>query len=107
MLQAERSLVQILMRSLDFFNISNPSSLTVALEMNQPLTEMSATNVPWGSKALRVKHYSHVILHLIAEPMFCVPCLAVFHLSECLGCLFLTDGEMKHLLVVLQLLETL
>jgi hypothetical protein len=48
MIQAERSLVQILMRSLDFVTLPNTSSLTIGL--NEPPTEMSMTNIPRGSK---------------------------------------------------------
>jgi hypothetical protein len=32
----------------DFFNLSNPSSRTMALGSTQPLTEMSARNLPGG-----------------------------------------------------------
>jgi hypothetical protein len=32
----------------DFFNSSNPSSRTMALESTQPLTEMSTRNLPEG-----------------------------------------------------------
>jgi hypothetical protein len=35
-------------RSLDFFNWPNPSSRTMALELTQPLTEMSTRNLPGG-----------------------------------------------------------
>jgi hypothetical protein len=31
-----------------FFNLPNPSSRTVALELTQPLTEMSTTNIAGG-----------------------------------------------------------
>jgi hypothetical protein len=48
MLQAGRSQVRIPMRSLDFFNLPNPSSRTVALGSTQPLTEMSTRNIPGG-----------------------------------------------------------
>jgi hypothetical protein len=48
MLQAERSPVQIPMRSLDFFNWPNPSSCTMALGLTQPLTGMSSRNRPGG-----------------------------------------------------------
>jgi hypothetical protein len=34
--------------SLDFFNLPNPSSCTVALGSTQPLTEMSTRNLPGG-----------------------------------------------------------
>jgi hypothetical protein len=48
MLQARRSQVRDLMRSLDFFNLPNPSSCTVALGSTQPLTEMSTSYLPGG-----------------------------------------------------------
>jgi hypothetical protein len=41
MLQAGRSRDRIPMRSLDFFNLPNPSSHTMILGSTQPLTEMS------------------------------------------------------------------
>jgi hypothetical protein len=34
--------------SLNFLNLPNPSSCTVALGLTQPLTEMSTRNVPGG-----------------------------------------------------------
>jgi hypothetical protein len=37
----------------DFFNLLNPSSRTMALGSTQPLTEMSARNLPGGVKAGR------------------------------------------------------
>jgi hypothetical protein len=49
MLQAGRSLVQFAMRLLDFFNLPNPSSRTMALGSTQPLTEMSTRNLPGGN----------------------------------------------------------
>jgi hypothetical protein len=33
----------------DFFNLSNPSSRTVALRSTQPLTEMSTWNISGGN----------------------------------------------------------
>jgi hypothetical protein len=45
MLQAGRSRDQIPMRSLDFFNLPNPSSRIMALGSTQPLTEMSTRNI--------------------------------------------------------------
>jgi hypothetical protein len=48
MLQAGRSRVRFPMRSLDFFNLPNPSSRTMALGSTKPLTEMSARNLPGG-----------------------------------------------------------
>jgi hypothetical protein len=49
MLQAERSPVRVL-DEVNFFNLSNPSSRTMALGSTQPLTEMSTRNVPVGKK---------------------------------------------------------
>jgi hypothetical protein len=46
MLQAGRARVRFPMRSLDFFNIPNPSSRTMALGLNQPVTEMSTRDLP-------------------------------------------------------------
>jgi hypothetical protein len=34
----------------DFFNLANPSSRTMALGSTQPLTEMSTRNFPGGKK---------------------------------------------------------
>jgi hypothetical protein len=47
-LQAKRQWIRFPMRSLDFFNWSNPSSLTMALGSTQPLTEMSTRNLKNG-----------------------------------------------------------
>jgi hypothetical protein len=49
MLQAGSSLVQV-PYEVDFFNLPNPSSQTVALGSTQPLTEISTTNLPEGRK---------------------------------------------------------
>jgi hypothetical protein len=48
MLQAGRSRVHFPMRSLDFFNLPNPSSHTMALGLTQPVREMSTGNIPGG-----------------------------------------------------------
>jgi hypothetical protein len=48
MLQAGRSPVRV-PDDVDFFNLSNPSSRTMALVSTQPLTEMSTRILP-GSK---------------------------------------------------------
>jgi hypothetical protein len=42
----------VLFRSdeVEFFNLSNPSSHTMALGSTQPLTEMSSRNLPVGKK---------------------------------------------------------
>jgi hypothetical protein len=45
MLQAGKSWVRFPMRSLDVFNGPRPSSRTVALGSDQPLTEMSTKNL--------------------------------------------------------------
>jgi hypothetical protein len=49
MLQAGRSPVRV-PDEVDFFNLLNPSSRTMALASTQPLTEMSARNLPGGKK---------------------------------------------------------
>jgi hypothetical protein len=49
MLQAERSPVRV-PDEVDFFNLPNPSSCTMALGSTQPLTEMSTRNLPGGKK---------------------------------------------------------
>jgi hypothetical protein len=46
-LQAGRSRDRIL-DEVDFFNLPNPSSRTIALGSTQPLTEMSTRNIPGG-----------------------------------------------------------
>jgi hypothetical protein len=37
------------MRSMDIFNLSNPSSCTIILGFTQPVTEMSTRNPPGGT----------------------------------------------------------
>jgi hypothetical protein len=49
-LQTWRSRVRFPMRSLEFFNLRNPSSRNMALLTTQPLTEMSIRNLPGGVK---------------------------------------------------------
>jgi hypothetical protein len=49
MLQTGRSPVRI-PDKVDFFNLPNPSSRTMALWSTQPLTEMSTRNLPGGKK---------------------------------------------------------
>jgi hypothetical protein len=49
MLQAGRSPVRI-PDEVEFFNLPNPSSRTMALGSTQPLTEMSTRNLPGGKK---------------------------------------------------------
>jgi hypothetical protein len=50
MLQAGRLLVRV-PDEVDFFNLPNPSSRTMAPGSTQPLTEMSTRNLPGGKKA--------------------------------------------------------
>jgi hypothetical protein len=49
MLQAGRSLVRIV-DEVNYFNLPNPSSHTMALRSTQPLAEMSTRNFPGGRK---------------------------------------------------------
>jgi hypothetical protein len=49
MLQAGRSLIRIT-DEVDFFNLPNPSSCTMALGSIQALTEMNTRNLPGGKK---------------------------------------------------------
>jgi hypothetical protein len=49
MLQAGRLPVQV-PDVVDFFNLPNPSSRTMALGSTKSLTEMSTTNLPGGKK---------------------------------------------------------
>jgi hypothetical protein len=67
MLQAGRSPVRVL-DEVDFFNLSNPSSRTMALVLTQPLREMSTRSFPGGKKqpARRADN-----LATICEPNVC------------------------------------
>jgi hypothetical protein len=49
MLQAGRSPVRV-SDEVDFFNLPNPSSCTMALGSTEPLTEMSTRNLPGGKR---------------------------------------------------------
>jgi hypothetical protein len=49
MLQAGRSPVRV-PDEVDFFNLPDPSSRTMALGLIQPLTEVSTRNLPGGKK---------------------------------------------------------
>jgi hypothetical protein len=49
MLQGERSLVRV-MDKVNFFNLPNPSSCTMALGLTQLLTETSTRHFPGGKK---------------------------------------------------------
>jgi hypothetical protein len=57
--------IRLRVRSLDFFNLPNPSIRTMALESTQPLTEMSTRNLP-GSKERPVRMADN--LTTICEP---------------------------------------
>jgi hypothetical protein len=46
--QAGRLQALILIRSLEFFSLPNPSSHTIALGLAQPLTAMNIRNLPGG-----------------------------------------------------------
>jgi hypothetical protein len=48
MLQAGKLRARVPMRSLLFYNLSNPSSRVMALGSTQPLIEMSTRNLPGG-----------------------------------------------------------
>jgi hypothetical protein len=54
-LQAGRSRVRFMMRSLDFFNLPKPSSCTTALGSIQRLTEMRTRNLPGAKGCRRVR----------------------------------------------------
>jgi hypothetical protein len=54
MLQAGRSRVSFPMRSLDCFNVPDPSSRTMVLGSAQPLTEMSTRNLSGGKGRVRL-----------------------------------------------------
>jgi len=49
-IQALRSRVRFPMVSLEIFHWNNPSGRTMALGLNQPLTEMGTRNIPWWVK---------------------------------------------------------
>jgi hypothetical protein len=66
MLQAGRSQVLIPDEVIGFFNCSNPSSHTMTLGSTQPLTEMSARNLPGGKGRPACKADS---LRAIYEPI--------------------------------------
>jgi hypothetical protein len=53
------------MKSLDFFNLPNPSSRAMVLGSTQPLTEMSTRNLPGGKVRPTRKAYN---LNAICEP---------------------------------------
>jgi hypothetical protein len=63
MLQAWRSWVWVLVRSLKIFNLPNPSCCTIVLGFTQPLTEMS-TRTFWG-KMRPLQSYEHTFFFMI------------------------------------------
>jgi hypothetical protein len=56
MLQNGRSRVRIPVWSLCLLSLPNPSTRTMALGLTQPLTNMSARNLPGGGKAWPVRN---------------------------------------------------
>jgi hypothetical protein len=54
MLQAGRSLFRV-PDEVDFFNLPNPSTCTMALGSTQTLTEMNTSNLPGGKKWLALR----------------------------------------------------
>jgi hypothetical protein len=64
MLQARWSRV-LSPHQVEFFNLPNPSSRTMALGSTQPLTEMSTRNLP-GGKGLPARKANN--LTIICEP---------------------------------------
>jgi hypothetical protein len=65
MVQDGRSRVQFPTRSLDFFNLPNPSSRTMTLESTQPLNRNEYRNLPGGKE--RPEHKAHNLTAL-CEP---------------------------------------
>jgi hypothetical protein len=66
MLQAGRSRVRFHMRSMEFFNLLNPFSCTLALGFTQPLTEISTRSLHRG-KGRQVRQTDY--LTAICEPI--------------------------------------
>jgi hypothetical protein len=66
MLQDGSSRVRFPMRSLDFFNLPNPSSRTMILGSTQPPTEVSTKNLPRGERRPALKADNHTA---ICEPI--------------------------------------
>jgi hypothetical protein len=66
MLQAVRSRVHAPMRSLFIFNLPNPSSRTMTLELTQPVKEVSTRNFPGGKGRPARKSDYHIT---ICEPI--------------------------------------
>jgi hypothetical protein len=53
MLQTGKPRIRVLIRSLNFFSLSNPSKRTMALGLTQPLTEMSTRKYFWRVECCR------------------------------------------------------
>jgi hypothetical protein len=68
MLRTGRSRARFPMRLLDFFNLPNPSSRTMALGFTQSLTEMNISNLPGGGGGARPARKTD-ILTAICEPI--------------------------------------
>jgi hypothetical protein len=74
MLQARRSSVRILMRSVDFFNSPTLSSHTMVLGLTQHLTETRPNNLAGGKarparKANNLTVICEVIVYIIWDPV--------------------------------------
>jgi hypothetical protein len=62
MLQTGRSPVRVL-DEVDFLNLPNSSSRTMALGLTQPLTQMSTRNLPGGKKRAARRADSHAAIY--------------------------------------------
>jgi hypothetical protein len=69
MLQAGKSRVRFLLRPLDFLNLPNLSSRTMALGSTQPLTEMSTKNISGrkGRPARKADNFTPSVSRLSRE----------------------------------------
>jgi hypothetical protein len=66
-LQARRSRVRFPIRTLNFFNWSNPSSRTMAMGLTQSLTEMSTNNHPVVKCSWRVRLTTSPSVSLVSK----------------------------------------
>jgi hypothetical protein len=67
MIQAGRSRVRIPKRSLDFFNLPNPSGRTMLLGLTQPVKDKNTRNIPRSEGRLVQKSDK---LNAVCEPMY-------------------------------------
>jgi hypothetical protein len=66
MLEAGRSLIRFPITPLDFFNLPNLSTCTIALGSTRPLLKMSTNNLPWN-KGLQESKTKKLTKHLRAD----------------------------------------